>query len=193
MGCFMDVSSVAEYYGRLSAIATKKAPKETRNMGDHITLDRTDAEILRTLQMDGRITNKDLAAAVDLSASACHDRVRRLTDEGVITRFTAELDMEAIGIGLETLLMVQLQRHTRTVIDAFQTHCRSLEEVVALWHLTGSSDYVVRVVTRDTTHLRDFLMDSFTTRPEVARLQTHTVLWSERKQTWPIWADSDPG
>ncbi len=156
-------------------------------MADEIVLDRTDAAILRALQRDGRITNKDLAAEVGLSASACHDRVRRLTDEGVITRFTAKLDMEAIGIGLESLLMVSLQRHTRTVIDAFQNHCRGLEEVVALWHLTGSSDYVVRVVTRDTAHLRDFLMDSFTTRPEVSHLQTHTVLWSEQKPVWPIW------
>lgn len=159
-------------------------------MSDEITLDRTDAAILRTLQTDGRITNKDLATIVGLSPSACHDRVRRLTDEGVIVGFTAKLDMEAIGIGLETLLMVRLQRHTRTVIDAFQNHCRSLDEVVALWHLTGASDYVVRVVTRDTTHLRDFLMDSFTTRPEVAQLQTHTVLWSEQKPKWPIWASS---
>lgn len=157
-------------------------------MSSQIVLDRTDAAILRTLQGDGRITNKDLAAEVGLSASACHDRVRRLVDEGVVTRFTAQLDMEAVGIGLESLLMVRLQRHTRSVIDAFQAHCRSLDEVVALWHLTGSSDYVVRVVTRDTVHLRDFLMDSFTTRPEVAHLQTHTVLWSEQKPVWPIWA-----
>lgn len=158
-------------------------------MADKVVLDRTDAAILRTLQLDGRISNKDLAATVGLSPSACHDRVRRLTDQGVITRFTAELDMSAVGIGLESLLMVRLQRHTRSVIDAFQAHCHGLDEVVALWHLTGSSDYVVRVVTRDTVHLRDFLMDSFTTRPEVAQLQTHTVLWSERKPTWPVWLD----
>lgn len=156
-------------------------------MADEITLDRTDVELLHLLQDDARMTNKEMAQRVGLSASACLERVRRLVSTGVVRGMHAALDPAAIGIGLEALLMVRLQRHTRSVIDAFQLHCHQLEEIVGLWHLTGASDYVVRVVARDHAHLRDFLMDSFTTRPEVAHLETHVVLWEEHSTRWPVW------
>ncbi len=156
-------------------------------MSEKITLDRTDVELLHLLQDDARMTNKEMADRVGLSPSATLERVRRLVGAGVVRGMHARLDPAAIGIGLEALLMVRLQRHTRTVIDAFQAHCHALEEIVGLWHLTGSSDYVARVVARDHEHLRDFLMDSFTTRPEVAHLETHVVLWEEHATRWPVW------
>lgn len=156
-------------------------------MADEITLDRTDVELLHLLQDDARMTNKDMANRVGLSPSATLERVRRLVATGVVRGMHAELDPAAIGIGIEALLMVRLQRHTRTVIDAFQRHCHDLEEVVGLWHLTGASDYVAQIVARDHAHLRDFLMDSFTTRPEVAHLETHVVLWEEHATRWPVW------
>ena len=158
-----------------------------RKMTAEITLDRTDIALLHLLQDDARMTNKELAGRVGLSPSATLERVRRLVSTGVVRGMHASLDPAAIGIGIEALLMVRLQRHTRTVIDAFQTHCHDLEEIIGLWHLTGSSDYIARVVARDHEHLRDFLMDSFTTRPEVAHLETHVVLWSEHATRWPVW------
>ncbi len=156
-------------------------------MSDEVTLDRTDVAIVRALQLDARRTNRDLAATVGLSPSACLERVRRLETAGVIVGHHARVNPVAVGIGLEVMLMVRLQRHTRTTLDAFQKHCDGLEEVLSLWHLTGSSDYVLHVAARDHAHLRDFLMDDFTTRPEIAHLETHMVLWSHRKAAWPIW------
>lgn len=156
-------------------------------MTEKIALDRTDVELLHLLQDDARTTNRELADRVGLSPSACLERVRRLVSAGVIRGYHAELDPAAIGVGVQALLMIRLQRHTRTVIDAFQRHCMGLEEVVALSHLTGSSDYIARIIARDHEHLRDFLMDSFTTRPEVAHLETHVVLWQEHTTRWPVW------
>lgn len=162
-------------------------PKKVRNVSDKITLDRIDVDLLHLLQDDARMTNKEMAQRVGLSASATLERVRRLITTGVVRGMHADLEPTAVGIGLSALLMVRLQRHTRTVIDAFQRHCHELEEIVGLWHLTGSSDYVAHVVARDHEHLRDFLMDSFTTRPEVAHLETHVVLWEEHATRWPVW------
>lgn len=158
-----------------------------RILSEKVTLDRTDVALLHLLQDDARMTNRELARRVDLSPSATLERVRRLVASGVVRGMHARLEPSAVGIQIEALLMVRLQRHTRTVIDAFQQHCNALEEVVGLWHLTGSSDYVARVVARDHEHLRDFLMDSFTTRPEVAHLETHVVLWSQHATRWPVW------
>lgn len=165
------------------------APNEVRRSTRSAALDRTDVAILEALQEDGRRTNRDLAGTVGLSPSACLERVRRLTAAGVIRGYHADVDPDAIGIGMEVLLMVRLQRHTRSVIEAFESHLDDLEEAVAWWHLTGASDYVLHVVVRDHTHLRDFLMDSFTTRPEVAQLETHVAMAGHARHRWPIWVE----
>lgn len=163
------------------------APNDVRNSDAEVVLDRTDVDIIRALQDDARRTNRDLASTVGLSPSACLERVRRLTGAGVITGFHATVDPDAVGTGMEVLLFVRLQRHTRNVIEGFQTHCERLGEVVSWWHLTGTSDYVLHVAVRGHEHLRDFLMDSFTTRPEIAQLETHVVLNSRTTPRWPIW------
>lgn len=162
-------------------------PKDVRDVAGPTALDRTDVAIIRTLQEDARITNRDLASRVRLSASACLERVRRLVDRGVIRGYHAAVDPAAVGVGLEVLLMVRLQRHTRSTIEAFQRHCDGLEEVIHWWHLTGDSDYVLHLGVRDHEHLRTFLMDSFTTRPEIAQLSTHIALARNEDPRWPLW------
>lgn len=162
-----------------------------RNLDDLTPLDRTDFAILRGLQADARQTNRALAQAVGLSPSACLERVRRLEADGVIRGHHAAVSPRAVGIGMEVLLMVQLQRHTRSVIERFQQHCDELEEVIDWWHLTGGSDYQLHVAVRDHDHLRTFLMDSFTTRPEIAQLATHVALARKAAPQWPLYPAED--
>ena len=158
-------------------------------MTEKASLDRTDVAIVRGLVEDARRTNRDLARAVGLSPSACLERVRRLVDRGVITGHHADVSPDAVGIGIEALLTVRLQRHTRSVIEPFQLHCDGLPEVVDWWHLTGGSDYQLLIAVRDHDHLRAFLMDSFTTRPEVGQLTTQIILARRARRRWPLYVD----
>jgi DNA-binding Lrp family transcriptional regulator len=154
-----------------------------------ISLDRTDVGLLAALQEDGRRTVKELAATVSLSTSATHERMRRLFAQGVISGVHAELDPEAIGIGLQAVIQVRLQRHTREAVTAFRDHALALPEVIAVTHLTGAVDFLVHVAVRDTDHLRDLALEAFTTRDEVSRLDTSVVYEHVRAVTWPIYTD----
>ena len=151
-------------------------------------LDPTDLRLLAALQEDGRRTVKELAALVQLSTSATHERVRRLFSQGVISGVHAELDPHAIGVGIQAIIQVQLQRHTRLAVTSFRDHALSLPEVVAVTHLTGAMDFLVHVAVRDTDHLRDLALEAFTTRDEVARLDTAVVYEHVRATTWPIYS-----
>ncbi len=155
-----------------------------------VALDRTDIALLAALQEDGRRTIKELAARVDLSTSATHERVRRLTARGVISGVHAELDPPSIGVGLQAVIQVRLQRHSRDAVRAFRDHALSLPEVVAATHLTGAVDFLIHVAVRDTDHLRDLALEAFTTRDEVARLETSIVYEHVRAVTWPIYTDT---
>lgn len=151
-------------------------------------LDRTDVGLLTALQEDGRSTIKELAARVGLSSSATHERIRRLFAEGVISGVHAQLDPPRIGVGLQAVIQVRLQRHSRAAVRSFRDHALSLPEVVAATHLTGAVDFLVHVAVRDTDHLRDLALEAFTTREEVARLETSIIYEHVRVETWPIYS-----
>lgn len=152
-------------------------------------LDRTDVALIDALQEDGRRTVKELAARVSLSTSATHERLRRLLTNGVLTGVHAVADPAALGIGLQAIIQVHLQRHSREAVTAFRDHALALPEVVAVTHLTGAVDFLVHVAVRDTDHLRDLAMAAFTTREEVARLETAVVYEHVPKVAWPVYTE----
>ncbi len=144
-------------------------------MTEKVSLDSVDAAILRHLQNDARIANKDLAAAVGVAPSTCLDRVNRLRRTGVITGWSTDVDPAAVGRPIEALVMVQVQPHARPLVDPFVAHVRTLPEVRAVHHVTGPDDFVVHVACGSTQDLQRLVLDAFTSRPEVARLQTHLI------------------
>ena len=138
-------------------------------------LDRTDRTILALLQQDARLSNKELAARVGIAQSTCSERVRRLERIGVFTGFHADVDLGLLGIGLQAMIAVRLQRHERTQVDRFRTYAESLTEVVAFYHMAGADDFLVHVVVRDSDHLREIVMDAFTAQPEVTHIETSII------------------
>ncbi|MEQ1568455.1 MAG: Lrp/AsnC family transcriptional regulator [Myxococcota bacterium] len=144
-------------------------------------LDEIDRRLVAALQADARASNKELAARVGLAPSTTLERVRRLVTTGVVRGFHADVAPEALGIGLEAMVMIQLQAHSRAQVEAFHALLRGLPEAVATWYVGGVDDFIVHVAVRDTRHLHDLLMDRITSRPEVARVRTELVFAHTRR------------
>lgn len=143
-------------------------------------LDRIDCDILNLLQKDARLSNKELASAVGLAPSSCLTRVQRLRSAGVLRGAHAEVDPAAMGVGLQALIAVQLRQHSRAQVKAFWKHALGLPEVLAVFHVAGTHDFQVHVAVRDAHHLRDLALDAFTTRTEVAHIQTSLIFeWAK--------------
>ena len=138
-------------------------------------LDRIDIEILRLLQKDARLSNKELADAVGLAPSTCHERLKRLRADGVLKGAHAEVDFAALGYHLEALLFIELAKHTREVVDEFLQDILGIPEVRSGFLVTGSHDMVVHVAVRDMTHLKNLALDQFTSRPVVTKIETSII------------------
>ena len=138
-------------------------------------MDRTDSEILRVLGEDGRLSWRDLGAAVGLSANAAAERVRRLRAAGVITGFVALVDPAAGGRTLQALVGVTLSPGTDS--DGFAAQVARLEQVIEVLHLTGAPDYQLRVACRDTAEL-DALLRTLRLRHGAADTDTTIILRS---------------
>ncbi len=148
-------------------------------------LDRIDREILAALQEDGRLSNKELAARVGLAPSTSSERVKRLTTDGVLAGFHARVEPRSLGIGLQAMIMVRLHQHSRELLDGFHDHLLRLREVIGLYHVAGAHDYLVHVAVRDSDHLRDLALGAFTTRSEVAHIETNLIFEHTHAPTLP--------
>jgi len=155
-------------------------PQNIRSRPDPALIDRIDREILAYLQHDARISNKELAAKVGLAPSSCLARVRRLELSHALLGYHAEVDPRVYGVTLEAQVSVRLEKHVRTAIAAFEKHISTLPEVRGWYHLAGANDYLVHVAVRDAEHLRDFVLAAFSSRPEVAHLET-ALIFSHRR------------
>lgn len=153
-------------------------------------LDRIDFEILRQLRKNARLPNKALAERLGIAPSTALERVRRLHEAGAILGYHAELLPSAIGIGLQALVSVRLARHSRAEVAAFNTYLAGLREVLAFYHIAGADDFLVHVAARGSHHLRDLVLDAFTTRPEVARIETSLIYSFQRNPELPVYAQA---
>ncbi|MEU8827103.1 Lrp/AsnC family transcriptional regulator [Streptomyces sp. NPDC048636] len=144
-------------------------------MAETVALDPVDLQILRLLQNDARTTYRDLAAQVGVAPSTCLDRVTRLRRSGVILGHELRLDPAKLGRGLEALLSVQLRPHRRELVGPFVERIRALPESRALFHLAGPDDYLVHVAVADTADLQRLVLDEFTSRREVTRVETRLI------------------
>lgn len=156
-----------------------------RDLSEH------DMRILTELSNNARITNKALAGRVGISQSGCLERVRRLTRQGVLLGTHAEVAPEAVGVGVQALVGVRLKRHTRKAVASFRLYALTLPEVTAVYHVSGEYDFFIHVATRDVDELRDFALDSLTTRPEVQSIQTSIMFDAVRRPGWPALRESD--
>jgi Lrp/AsnC family transcriptional regulator, leucine-responsive regulatory protein len=143
-------------------------------------LDAIDSEILRLIRADGRISWRDLGAAVGLSANAAADRVRRLRRAGVVTGFAALVDPAAGGRRLEALVGVTLAPGTDS--DDFAIAAAGLEPVTEVLHLAGAPDYQLRVSCHDTAEL-DALLRTLRLRLGATDTETKIVLRSGPPET----------
>ncbi|MDH4072637.1 MAG: Lrp/AsnC family transcriptional regulator, partial [Gammaproteobacteria bacterium] len=109
-----------------------------------MNIDRFDKSILKALQNDGRISNVQLAARVNLSESACLRRVRALEEAGLIERYVALLDQKAVGVAGTVFVHIALRREEQSELAAFESAVRGIPEVMECYLMTGEFDYLLR-------------------------------------------------
>jgi Lrp/AsnC family leucine-responsive transcriptional regulator len=146
-------------------------------------LDKTDWNILAALQENGRISNVDLAGKVHLSPSPCLARVKTLEESGVINRYVALLDPVAAGLSVSIFVQVTLDRQIQSALTAFEAAVAERPEVMECYLMTGSSDYLLRVVVADLEKFRTFVVDFLSRIPGVGNIQSSVALKRVKYQT----------
>lgn len=123
-----------------------------------VDLDDFDRAILDVLQQQGKASAQELAQKTLLSASPSWRRVRRLEKEGVIERYAAILNPAKLGLTLIAYVHVSLTDHAEDTVEAFNRFVQEQERIVECSSVTGEDDFLLKLLSRDTAHLEDFIM-----------------------------------
>jgi DNA-binding Lrp family transcriptional regulator len=138
-------------------------------------LDELDLALLAGLQNNARQTNRDLAERAGVAPSTSLERVRSLRERGVIRGYHAEVDLQALGRGIQALVAVRIRPPSRQNIEAFREWVAQLPETVGVFVVSGGDDFLIHVAVPTTDGLYAFVIDRLTERPEVADVRTSVV------------------
>jgi Lrp/AsnC family transcriptional regulator, leucine-responsive regulatory protein len=140
------------------------------------TMDSIDHAIIDELRRDGRLSNVELAARVNLSPSPCLRRVRSLEEAGVIRGYHADIEPSAIGRGLEVSVLVELSLKDRKTVEAFEEQIGAFDEVLECRRMFGLPDYIIRVAVADTDAYERFYMNKLAELPGVTRVNSQFTM-----------------
>jgi DNA-binding Lrp family transcriptional regulator len=138
-------------------------------------LDAIDRNILRELQVDGRITNVELARRVGISAPPCLRRVRSLEEAGYIKGYRALLDEKALGCELVAFAMVHLASQAEADLRAFEDFVLREPLVRECWMLSGEIDFILKCVAPNLPRFQSFVT-ALTAEPHVRNVKTSLTL-----------------
>lgn len=111
-------------------------------------LDTFDRKIVRILQCDASLSQRELSERVGLSQNACWKRLQRLRADGILGDMQTRVNLEAFGLDLTVFVMIRTRNHSVEWATRFRTHVDRFPEVTGLYRIGGDWDYLVKVVTR---------------------------------------------
>ena len=139
-------------------------------------LDKTDLQLLKILQENGRISIKELAQRVHLSPTPVFDRVRRLESTGVIERYTAVLNAAKLGQGFIVFCSVRLRRMGKDIAHDFVERVKDIPEVAECYNISGEFDYLLKIYAPDMQYYNEFCINVLGTIESLCSIQSSFVM-----------------
>jgi len=154
-----------------------------KNRDDELRLDSIDLNILAALQENGRIANVELADMVHLSPSPCLARVKALEQQGYISKYVALLDPKSLGLCVEVFVQVRLERQVQSSFSIFEKAVATRPEIMQCHLMTGTADYLLRVIVPDLESFQKLLTDFLSNIPGVTNTQSSISLRQVNSKT----------
>lgn len=145
-------------------------------------LDDIDRLLLKTIQNNASLSNVELAKKVNLSPPATHGRMKRLEQEGYIKNYVTILNREKLGFDLLCFIYVKTSIHQTVQLEAFEDAIVAMPEVLECHHITGEYDFLLKVVLKDSSDLKNFIGNKLSSHGSISGIQT-SLSYEEVKST----------
>ena len=157
-----------------------------RSNQDEDSFDRLDLSILRLLLEDSRRTLQDISVQVGLSVTTCWSRIKRLEAQGVIKRYTIDIDPGSLGYRDSVIVQVTLESHSDETLYEFGRVLATIPEIQEAYLVSGDYDYYIRIAVRDTRDYERLLREKLYKIPGIRHSQSHFVLRVLKEASVPL-------
>jgi DNA-binding Lrp family transcriptional regulator len=151
------------------------------------TLDSKDLEILKFLQQNARMTIKEISDKVHLSTTPIHERIRRMEESGVITKYITLVNAAKIGKGLMVICYVSLKQHSKNAGAKFIKSILEMNEVLECLTISGEFDFMLKVVTENMDSYYDFHVNRLSEIENVGNVQSVFVMGVVKDTKQVVW------
>ena len=141
-----------------------------------IKLDSTDKKLLKLLQEDSNRTVKSLAEILGKTTTPIFERIKKLEKEGLIDGYAAKLNAKKLGLKQTVFIAITLQGHTRSFLEKFVSQINDFPEVVECHRISGTFDYLLKLVVKDIEAYETFIVSKLTLIPYLGSVQSFMTL-----------------
>jgi DNA-binding Lrp family transcriptional regulator len=141
-----------------------------------IDIDPVDLKILKLLKKDGMMTNRQIAVELNLTTTPIHERIKRLRRDGIIQKYTIELNRKKLNKNLIVFCNVSLKEHAQEFLTQFERDVQTVPEVVECYCVSGGSDFLLKVIVSDMEEYKDFILNKLAAISNIGSAQSHFVI-----------------
>ena len=143
-------------------------------------IDEIDKKLLNELQVNSRITIRELSEKLHLSTTPIHERIKKLEKGGYIKDYITLLDPKKFDKKLMVYISVSLRDHSKAAIDEFETEIHKLDEVMECYYISGSSDFLLKVFCADMDDFHNFITNKFSTISNITQFYSSFVMYATK-------------
>jgi Lrp/AsnC family leucine-responsive transcriptional regulator len=150
-----------------------------------MTFDTIDKNLLALLQADSKQTNKELSNKLSLSVTAVYERIKKLENQGIISKYVALVKKEKVAKSFVAFCHIKLIQHSQDYVVKFEKEVANLVEVMECYHISGDYDYLLKVIVEDMEAFREFMVNKLTSINHIGSTHSMFVI-NEVKHTTAI-------
>ena len=147
------------------------------------SLDKIDKDILNIIQQDSTISVKDIADKIGLSTTPTYERIKHLEKSGVIIKYVALVDRQKVGLNLLVYCNIVLKEQSKKALLDFEKSVAKVPEIIELISISGTYDYMLKIVATDIAAYNDFVMNVIANIPNIGQYHSSIVLNEVKKVT----------
>ncbi len=143
-------------------------------------IDEIDRKLLNELQVNSRITIRELSEKLHLSTTPIHERIKKLEKGGYIKQYVTLLDPKKFDKKLMVYISVSLRDHAKKAVENFEQEIEKLDEVMECYYISGSSDFLLKVFCDDMDGFHDFITNKFSTIENITQFYSSFVMYGSK-------------
>ncbi|WP_256006780.1 Lrp/AsnC family transcriptional regulator [Pedobacter deserti] len=146
-------------------------------------IDKIDRMILNLLQQDAKLSNKQVAERVNKSVTPVYERIKKMEQSGLIKRYVTMLNNRHIDKTLVAFTTVQLKEHEHGMLKRFEKEIVKSSEVMECYHMTGTDDYMLKVLVKDMDEYQDFIVNRLAKLTNIGTVRSSFVMTEIKHET----------